>query len=131
MTRLAQLPLTGLADETAGRVDASPRHEIPMPAALVEAPMGVERELTPIAANAGVPRHARPPAAAAEAGCERLLTFGEAARVLGISLRHFRRLVDRGMVGYVRVSERSPRVRPSELRRFVGAAAIKHSEGSP
>ena len=39
---------------------------------------------------------------------EALLTFAEAARVLGISLRQFRRLVDGGKVAFVKVSERSP-----------------------
>lgn len=57
---------------------------------------------------------------------EALLTFAEAARTLGISLRHFRRLVDGGKVGFVKVSERSPRVRPSELQRFLDASAIKY-----
>jgi len=57
---------------------------------------------------------------------EALLTFAEAARMLGISLRHFRRLVDGGKVGFVKVSERSPRVRPSELQRFLDASVIKY-----
>src|SRR5437660_944286 len=36
---------------------------------------------------------------------ETLLTFVEAARVLGISLRQFRRLVDGGKIAFVKVSE--------------------------
>ena len=59
---------------------------------------------------------------------ETLLTFAEAARVLGISLRQFRRLVDGGRVAFVKVSERTPRIRPSELQRFLDASAVKYSE---
>jgi excisionase family DNA binding protein len=61
---------------------------------------------------------------------ETLLTFAEAARVLGISLRQFRRLVDGGRVAFVRVSARTPRVRPSDLQQFLDASAIKHTEVS-
>ena len=59
---------------------------------------------------------------------EALLNFAEAARVLGISLRQFRRLVDGGRVAFVKVSERTPRIRPSELQRFLEASAVKYSE---
>lgn len=59
---------------------------------------------------------------------ETLLTFAEAAQLLGISLRQFRRLVDAGKITFVKVSERSPRVRPSELQRYLAASAIKYSE---
>jgi excisionase family DNA binding protein len=66
---------------------------------------------------------------AGEAGAvETLLNFTEAARVLGISLRQFRRLVDSGRVAFVKVSERTPRIRPSELQRFLEASAVKYSE---
>lgn len=61
-------------------------------------------------------------------GIETLLSFAEAARALGISLRQFRRLVDGGKVAFVRVSTRSPRVRPSELQRFLDASAVIFSE---
>ncbi len=61
-------------------------------------------------------------------GLEALMTFDQAAEALGISLRQFRRLVDSGKVAFVKVSERSPRVRPSELQRFLDAAAVKYSE---
>jgi excisionase family DNA binding protein len=61
-------------------------------------------------------------------GLEALLTFDQAAEALGISLRQFRRLVDGGKVAFVKVSERSPRVRPSELQRFLDASAVKYSE---
>jgi excisionase family DNA binding protein len=59
---------------------------------------------------------------------EALLNFAEAAKLLGISLRQFRRLVDGGKITFVKVSERSPRVRPSELQRYLEASAIKYSE---
>ena len=66
---------------------------------------------------------------AVEAGAvETLLNFAEAARVLGISLRQFRRLVDGGRVAFVKVSERTPRIRQSELQRFLEASAVKYSE---
>jgi excisionase family DNA binding protein len=61
-------------------------------------------------------------------GLEALMTFDQAAEALGISLRQFRRLVDGGKVAFVKVSERSPRVRPSELQRFLDASAVKYSE---
>ena len=63
-----------------------------------------------------------------EGGVEALLTFAEAAKALGISLRQFRRLVDGGKLAFVRVSERSPRVRPSELRRYLDSSAVKYTE---
>ena len=61
-------------------------------------------------------------------GLEALMTFDQAAEALGISLRQFRRLVDGGKVAFVKVSERSPRVRPSELQRFLDASVVKYSE---
>jgi len=59
---------------------------------------------------------------------EALLTFDQAAEALGISLRQFRRLVDGGKIAFVKVSERAPRVRPSELQRFLDASVVKYSE---
>jgi excisionase family DNA binding protein len=59
---------------------------------------------------------------------ETLLNFAESARMLGISLRQFRRLVDGGKIAFVKISERSPRVRPSELQRFLAASVVKYSE---
>ena len=61
-------------------------------------------------------------------GLETLLTFDQASETLGISLRQFRRLVDGGKIAFVKVSERAPRVRPSELQRFLEASAVKYSE---
>ena len=75
------------------------------------------------AAKSKGPRHG------GEAGAvESLLKFAEAARVLGISLRQFRRLVDGGRIAFVKVSERTPRIRPSELQRVLAASAVKYSE---
>ncbi len=67
-------------------------------------------------------------AAASQPGA--LLTFAQAARMLGISVRQFRRLVDAGKVAFVRVSERSPRVRPSELERYLEGSTVRYSEPS-
>ena len=61
-------------------------------------------------------------------GLEALMTFDQAAESLGISLRQFRRLVDSGKIAFLKISERSPRVRPSELQRFLDASAVKYSE---
>jgi excisionase family DNA binding protein len=80
-------------------------------------------------AVARAPRHAGTSPGAEEArAVEPLLNFAAAARVLGISLRQFRRLVDGGRIAFVKVSERTPRVRPSELQRFLDASAVKYSE---
>lgn len=57
-----------------------------------------------------------------------LLTFGQAARVLGISLRQFRRLVDGGKLPFIKVSERSPRISPTDLQRFLAASVVKYSQ---
>ena len=74
-------------------------------------------------------RGAAPPKVKRSAGgLEELLTFADAAKVLGISLRQFRRLVDGGKIAFVKVSERSPRIRPSELQRFLAASVVKYSE---
>lgn len=59
---------------------------------------------------------------------EKLLTFAEAARLLGISLRQFRRVVDGGKITFVKVSKRSPRIRPSDLRRYISASAVTYNE---
>jgi excisionase family DNA binding protein len=67
-------------------------------------------------------------AISSSAGLEALLTFDQASEALGISLRQFRRLVDSGKVAFIKVSERAPRVRPSELQRFLEASAVKYSE---
>lgn len=55
---------------------------------------------------------------------ELLLTFADAARILSVSLRQFRRLVDDGRIGIVRVSERTPRVKLIEIRAFIKGATV-------
>jgi excisionase family DNA binding protein len=101
--------LVGAASEDAGCPRATRRDEI-----------GSRPNM---AAKLKGPRHG------GEAGAvEPLLNFAEVAGVLGISLRQFRRLVDGGRIAFVRVSEPTPRVRPSELQRFLDASAVKYSE---
>jgi len=55
------------------------------------------------------------------------VTFGQAAGLLRISLRQFRRLVDSGKVPYVKVSERSPRVRVEDLNSYLASVTVRHS----
>ena len=52
----------------------------------------------------------------------RLLSYEQAAKLLSISLRHFRRLVDDGKFTIVRVSPRAPRIRASEVLAFISGA---------
>jgi excisionase family DNA binding protein len=67
--------------------------------------------------------------AGSDAPAERLLTFGQAAEILGISLRQLRRLIDGGRIPFVRVSERTPRVRASDIQSFVVAAVVNRAVG--
>jgi excisionase family DNA binding protein len=60
---------------------------------------------------------------------EKLLTFRQAANNLCVSLRQFRRLVDSGRIAFVRVSERSPRVRSTDILKFVSNATVQRSNG--
>lgn len=60
---------------------------------------------------------------------ESLLTFGEAAKLLNVSLRQFRRLVDSGKIPIVGVSERAPRVSPTAMQEFVAKATVQRSPG--
>jgi excisionase family DNA binding protein len=130
---MAQLELDGVANGIgadvgmeSNRVDVA---EAVASAAVGEAETSATKQVnrvdvamrTPVRARSGNSR-------SVAAGMESLLTFAEAARVLGISLRQFRRLVDGGRVAFVKVSERTPRVRPSELQRFLDASAVKYSE---
>lgn len=57
-------------------------------------------------------------------GQRHLLTYAEASRILRISLRQFRRLVDGGKIPFVNVSERSPRVRSVDLENFLNGNLI-------
>jgi len=61
---------------------------------------------------------------------EGLLTLDQAASLLGISLRQFRRLVDEGKLAIVRVSPRAPRVTGAEGvgRSLASAVTSLHSE---
>lgn len=59
-----------------------------------------------------------------------LLTYGQAATFLRISLRQFRRLVDGGSIPFVQVSERAPRVQLSDIQKFVAAATVQRSTHS-
>lgn len=61
---------------------------------------------------------------------ETLITFGQAAERLHISLRQFRRLVDSGKLPFVRIGERSPRIRPSDLNRYLNASVIHYPSTS-
>lgn len=55
-----------------------------------------------------------------------LLTFAEAADMLRISLRQFRRLVDGGKLTVYPVSKRSPRVLVAEIMRYLDTIAVRH-----
>lgn len=48
-----------------------------------------------------------------------LLTYEEAAKALGVSVRELRRLVSAGLVRAVRLGYRTVRFRPVELEKFV------------
>ncbi len=87
-------------------------------------------QLRPIVLPSDAVAEDRPPVCRAvePTALEPLLTFAQAARMLGISLRQFRRLADSGKIAFVRVSERAPRVRPRELQRFLDASIVKYSE---
>lgn len=54
-----------------------------------------------------------------------LLSFSEASSTLGISLRQFRRLVDGGRIPFVKISERTPRVRMTDLELFLQSVTVR------
>lgn len=56
-----------------------------------------------------------------------LLTFQQAAAMLAISLRQFRRLIDSGRISVVRVSYRAPRVRLTDIEAFIASNTVIHS----
>lgn len=127
-TNVSQLELCGMA------VGGRDRAESPTPTKEGEATRALSTEgrsasgseIGSRATDRGKPKAARN---LVEPGAiEALLNFADAARTLGISLRQFRRLVDGGKIAFVKVSERAPRVRPSELQRFLTASAVKYSE---
>lgn len=107
----------------------SSRLEFDVPVASPAAREPVSREARLSAAVPVVVRTPRPVRTTSDVvAVESLCTFAEAARTLGISLRQFRRLVDGGRIAFVKVSERSPRIRPSELQRFLAASVVQYSE---
>jgi excisionase family DNA binding protein len=122
---LAQLELDGLANGIGADVDVALMDRAAVAEAETSATKQVDR--VDVAMRTSV-RTRNGNSRSVTATMESLLTFAEAARVLGISLRQFRRLVDGGRVAFVKVSERTPRVRPSELQRFLDASAVKYSE---
>ena len=58
---------------------------------------------------------------------ENLITFARAAETLGVSLRQFRRLIDSGKLPFVRIGERAPRIRPSDLKRYLDGALVQYT----
>lgn len=127
MNTTAATQLDFLADDLAPAIATapSPTAERAAPVAAVAPKAGACDPAT--ARSNATRRSGSPPLTDAGNGLEPLLAFGEAARSLGISLRQFRRLVDGGRIAFVKVSERSPRVRPSELRRCLEASTVRYS----
>ena len=56
---------------------------------------------------------------------ETLLTYQQAATMLQISLRQFRRLIDDKRLPFVIVSERVRRIRPTDIREFVHQYTVR------
>ena len=54
-----------------------------------------------------------------------LLTYQAAAERLSMPLRSFRRLVDEGKLPSVRLRERTPRIRTSDLVRYVDSVTMR------
>ena len=127
MNTTAATQLDFLADDLAPAIASAPTQtaECAVPVAAVALKAGACDPAT--ARSNAACRSGTAPLTAAGNGLEPLLAFGEAARSLGISLRQFRRLVDGGRIAFVKVSERSPRVRPSELRRYLEASTVRYS----
>ena len=124
-TNLAQLELNGVANGIGVGADV----ESAIRAAMTERESHVAKQAERVDVATSAPARTRSGSSrSVAAAMESLLTFAEAARVLGISLRQFRQLVDGGRVAFVKVSERTPRIRPSELQRFLEASAVKYSE---
>lgn len=57
---------------------------------------------------------------------ESLLTFTQAAKLLGISVRQFYRVVASGKIPVIMVSKRSPRVHPDALRRYLESCTVQY-----
>jgi excisionase family DNA binding protein len=62
---------------------------------------------------------------------ESLLTFPQAAKVLGISVRQFYRVVADGKMPVIMVSKRSPRVHPDALRRYLESCTVHPGQSIP
>jgi excisionase family DNA binding protein len=67
---------------------------------------------------------------APEFSAQQLLTFAQAAEHLGISLRQFRRLVDGGKLPFVRIGQRTPRIRPADLKTYLDASVVSYAHTS-
>jgi excisionase family DNA binding protein len=59
-----------------------------------------------------------------EGTVRKLLKFQEAAEILNVSLRQFRRLVDAGKVPVVRLSSHTPRIRLCDLERYIESSML-------
>lgn len=66
--------------------------------------------------------------AIANAPIESLLTFPQSAKMLGISVRQFYRVVADGRIPVIMVSKRSPRVHPDALRRYLESRTVHPGE---
>lgn len=60
-----------------------------------------------------------------------LLKFKDAAGLLVVSLRQFRRLVDSGAIPFVMIGERSPRVKLSDLTAYLETRTVRRSQPTP
>ena len=133
MTTIGQMTLFGFADETAVRSNVVPTRKVwhrNARSLKSTTPIAEAREQEMIARKNDCRWRERAVPDFAHAGeIETPLTFTQAARMLGITQRAFRRMADRGTIRVVRVSDWSPRVRPRELQRFAGEAISGHSDG--
>jgi excisionase family DNA binding protein len=105
------LPRAYVVEEVRRLVSATPVTELPELLGQLEAER--LRGLVRIHAPAGIPTTAQPEAE------ESLLTMGDVAARLGVSLEHARELGRRGELPTVRVGERYVRVRRAALEAFV------------
>jgi len=59
-----------------------------------------------------------------------LIKFKQAAGMLSISLRQFRRLIDSGRIPIIKVSDRAPRVRLADIEAYITSNTVTHSAPS-
>ena len=57
---------------------------------------------------------------------EPMLTLSATAKLLCVSLRQVYRLIAEGKLPVVMVSSRSPRLRPSDLRKYLETCTVQH-----